>query len=425
MKNIYNRHSIADEVYFTSITDKKFKINSIAVNFVTEMSHSAAENAVLTRILTKCCEKYNTMAKLNRRLSELYSAGLNWSVSVHEDYQLCTVYATMLDNRFALDGENIMRETAGILVDCIFSPNLEDGRFPEQDIAIEKQNQTDDNDSEINDKTRYAYMKGLEEAFRGEPAALRWGGTNEEVGRITGDDLMKAYRRMISETRAEIICTGESDFKGIEEIFADAFAKAGRSAKPLTESNVSPLKPEASRITETLDIEQSKLVMMFKTPLRKPYDLLVTEHLYGGTESSKLFMNVREKMSLCYYCLSGLQYGKGLVSVNCGVAPENLAKAESECLNQLGMIAAGDFTDEEVENVKLYIINSYRASNDTVSGISGKCLGAILCPDADVDVEEKIRKVRAVTREDIIEAAGSFKLDTVFILRPEETEDAE
>ena len=124
MKKIYNRHSIADEVYFTSITDKKFKINSIAVYFISEMSHNAAENAVLTRMLTKCCEKYDTMAKLNRRLSELYSAGLNWSVSVQDDCQLCGIYATMLDNRFALDGEDIMRETAEILAECIFDPHF-------------------------------------------------------------------------------------------------------------------------------------------------------------------------------------------------------------------------------------------------------------------------------------------------------------
>ena len=425
MKKIYNRHSIADEVYFTSITDKKFKINSIAVYFISEMSHNAAENAVLTRMLTKCCEKYDTMAKLNRRLSELYSAGLNWSVSVQDDCQLCGIYATMLDNRFALDGEDIMRETAEILADCIFDPHFENGQFPEQDIEIEKQNQIDDNDSEINDKSRYAYLKGLEEAYKGEPAALRWGGTNEEVDAVTGEALLDAYRRMISETRVEVICTGESTFGGIEKIFADAFKKAGRNAKHLPVSRISPVKPAVSRVTEILDIEQSKLVMMFKSPLRKPYDLLVTEHLYGGTESSKLFLNVREKMSLCYYCISGIQYGKGLMSVNCGVAPENLAKAEEECMNQLKSIAEGDFTDEEVENVKLYIINTYRASADTVSGISGKCLGAVLCPDVDVDIEEKIRRVRAVTRDDIIEAAKSFALDTVFILRPEETEDAE
>ena len=422
MKQIYNRHRIADEVYFTSITDKKFKVNSITVNFITEMTHNAAENAVLDRMLTKCCEKYDTMAKLNRRLSELYSAGLNYSVISYDDYQVCSLSANVLDNRYALEGEDILRETADILLGCIFAPYLENGAFPEQSLDIEKQNQIDDNDSEINDKTRYAHFKALETGFTGEPAALRWGGTNEEVGAVTAKTAMNAYRRMISETRAEIICVGESSFDGLDKVFADAFSKVERRVKPLPESKISPLKNEVARVNENLDIEQSKLVMLYKTELRKPYPLIVMKGLYGGTESSKLFLNVREKMSLCYYCYAGLLYGKGTVNVECGVAPENIGKTEKECANQLGEIVKGNFTDEELEFAKLYIINSYRSMNDTVSGIGGKCLTSILTPELDVDVEERVRGIAAVTREEIIEAAASLKLDTVFTLMPGEKE---
>ena len=337
MDNLYNRKPIADGVYFTSVTDEKFKINRISVIFITKLSEKASENAVLPRMLSKCSEDLNTMAKLNRRLAELYSANISWSVRADADYQFCELSASVLDSRFALDGEDILRETAKILIGCLFRPYFENGLFPAQSLEIEKQNQIDDNDAEINDKTNYSYLKAYEEAFRGEPAEVRWGGTNDRVEAITAETALNAYKRMINEMRTEVICVGESDFAGISDMFAEAFSKTDRRPEELPETKVSCTKPEVSRIEETLDIEQSKLVMFFKTSdrYRKKYPLMVMQHLYGGTESSKLFSIVREKMSLCYYCYSRLGFAKGFVTTECGVDRKNLEAAESECLHQL------------------------------------------------------------------------------------------
>ena len=421
MKKDLNRKQIADEVYFTSITDEKFKINRVSVIFVTMLSDSAAVNAVIPRILTKCNEKLDTMSKLNRKLSDLYSANIGWSVRNETDYQLCELNATVLGNRFALNGEDLLGEITDILISCLFEPVLNDGLFPVSSLDIEKQNQTDDNNAEINDKTHYSYMKAYEEAFRGEPAAIRWGGTNEQVEAIDAESAMKAYKRMISEYRAEIICVGESSFTGISDKFSEAFGRIERRPEKLDRPIVSTTKDEVSRITETLDIEQSKLVMFFKTSdrYRQKYPLVVMQHLYGGTESSKLFSIVREKMSLCYYCYSRLGFVKGYVTCECGVDRKNLEAAEKECINQLNEIVKGNFTDDEVTKVKLFIINLIRSIGDSVGGITSRTSSIILYPENNFDTDEEIKLIQEVTREEIIEAARSLQLDTVFILRPE------
>lgn len=411
-------------MYFTSVTDKKFKINRISVVFITGLSDRASHNAVLPRLLSKCSEDFDTMAKLNKKLAELYSANINWAVKADGDYQICELSAVMLGNRYALNGEDILKETLGILIGCIFRPYFENGIFPPNSLEIEKQNQIDDNDAEINDKTSYAYYKAYSEAFKGEPAAIRWGGTNEQVEAITDESALEAYRRLISETRIEIICVGESSFEGVDKMFEDAFSAVARTPEKISETAVSTARSEVSRITETLDIEQSKLVMMFKTDLRKKYPLMVMQHLYGGTESSKLFSIVREEMSLCYYCFSRLGYAKGFVSTECGVESSNLIKAEAECLNQLAEVAKGNFTDDEVNKVKLYIINVMRSGLDTIGGVASKCLSGILYPENAISTDEMIDRVNAVTRDEIIEAAQSLKLDTVYILDSNKKEEA-
>ena len=416
MSALNNRRSIADDVYFTSVTDKKFKVNKVNVIFISKLSENAAVNAVIPRIISKCNEKFDTMAKLNRRLAELYETSINWSVRADADYQFCELSASVLADKFALDGEQILKEATKILIDCIFHPYLENGAFPAQSLELEKQNQIDDNDAEINDMTHYAYLKGYEEAFRGEPAEIRWGGTNEQVSAITSEDAMNAYRRIIREMRTEIICVGESDFDGIAEMFAEAFSGIERRPMGLPKASVSAPKKEVSRIDESLDIEQSKLVMFFKTPLRDKYKLLVMQMLYGGTETSKLFLNVRENMSLCYFCFSRLGFAKGFVSTECGVDRKNLEQTEKECLNQLSDIVKGDFTDDDIMHTKLDITNNLLTVRDTVGGIASHTLLCILFPENAFSIEEAVEEVNSVTREDIIEAAGSLTLDTVFVL---------
>ena len=416
MSALNNRRSIAEDVYFTSVTDKKFKVNKVNVIFISKLSENAAVNAVIPRIISKCNEKFDNMAKLNRRLAELYETSINWSVRADADYQFCELSASVLADKFALDGEQILKEATKILIDCIFHPYLENGAFPAQSLELEKQNQIDDNDAEINDMTHYAYLKGYEEAFHGEPAEIRWGGTNEQVSAITSEDAMNAYRRIISEMRTEIICVGESDFDGIAEMFAEAFSGIERRPMGLPKASVSAPKKEVSRTIESLDIEQSKLVMFFKTPIRDKYKLLVMQMLYGGTETSKLFLNVRENMSLCYFCFSRLGFAKGFVSTECGVDRKNLEQTEKECLNQLSDIVKGDFTDDDIMHTKLDITNNLLTVRDTVGGIASHTLLCILFPENAFSIEEAVEEVNSVTREDIIEAAGSLTLDTVFVL---------
>ncbi len=419
MENLYNRHEIADKVYFTSITDDKFKINRVSVIFITQLSKNAAVNAVIPRLLTKFSAKLDTMTKLNKKLAELYSASLNWNVWVDGDYQLFDISIIVLNNRYSLNGEDILGESVNILLDCLFDPLLENGAFPIQSLELEKQNLMDDNDAEINNKTQYAYLKAYEEAFRGEPAEIRWGGKNDEVKAITAETAMEAYRRMLSEMRIEIICAGESDFDGLDKIFADAFGRIDRKPEKLIGSRISEAKPEPVRFTESLSIEQSKLVIFHKTPYRRRYPLMVMQALYGGPESSKLFQNVREKMSLCYYCFSRCGYSKGFISTECGVDEKNLARTEQECLNQLKELTEGRFGKDELNKIKLHIINTIRLSQDTVSGIASRCLSSILYPEIACSVEESIDQINAVSREEIIEAARTLVPDTVFILRSE------
>ena len=305
-----------------------------------------------------------------------------------------------------------------MLRDCLFDTYLPEGIFPEKNVELEKQNQIDDNNADINNKSVYAYRRACAAAFRGEPAAINSLGENKDIEKITSKAALEAYRSMLENMNVEIICTGCGDFAYAEKIFSEAFGKIKRAEGQDLFSEPSKPRAEVQRITENLDVEQCKLVMVFKHDYINQPALMVMSMLYGGTESSKLFTVIREKMSLCYYCCSRTDEFKSAMTVECGIDGKNLEKTENGCLKLLSDIAKGDFTDEEITNTKLYILNLLRAVYDNINSVSSWYLTGILKKEI-ISPEEMAERINAVTREEIAAAAASMKLDTVYVLAPE------
>ena len=170
-------------------------------------------------------------------------------------------------------------------------------------------------------------------------------------------------------------------------------------------------------------VKQGKLVMGFSADMWGDDDntlpLMVMPDIFGGGPYSKLFSNVREKMSLCYYCSASTVRQKGLVTVDSGVEAENADKAKREILNQLDAVKNGEFTDFEYEASLKSIRDSLNSYND--SQVTLDTWYALKANNKNLYSPEEIgEKISAITREDIINAAKGIKLHTVYKLLPKE-----
>ena len=101
-----------------------------------------------------------------------------------------------------------------------------------------------------------------------------------------------------------------------------------------------------------MDLAQSKLVLGLRvdgdeTDYEELRPIRVMTALYGGTPFSRLFNNVREKLSLCYYCAARYDGATGLMMVDCGIESENKQKAQDEILAQLEAMKIGDWEEWE------------------------------------------------------------------------------
>lgn len=416
MNNIINRRKIADGVYFSSITDKRYKKNLISVAFSTQLSEdTATENVIVPVLLTKCNSKLPTYKAFNNKMSRLYASGIGGTAGRQYDLQTISFGAYYLDDIYALSGEKMTGRMTDILIDCLTSPVTENGVFSEKFVELEKKTVIDNIETAINDKRSYAIERAMKTICKGEPASVCSYGTVEKAKLITPDSAYKAYRRMLETMPCEIICTGCSDFEGVAEKFAAAFEKAGRHDIENTTIALSPVKTQTEEVTERLTVNQSKLVLGFKSHSDDDAALVLLQKIFGGTTSSKLFRNVREKMSLCYYCSAARNDLKGIMLVNSGVENENIEKTKEAVIDQLEEIKNGNFTNEDINFAEMAIKNDFKSVADSAGNVSNWYFDCIRKNDI-VTPEEKLGRYLGVSKERIIAAAKSMVLDSVYVL---------
>lgn len=396
----------------TSVRFRRISHNVLSMLYVV-MIFSPGD--IVPVLLTKCNSKLPTYKAFNNKMSRLYASGIGGTAGRQYDLQTISFGAYYLDDIYALSGEKMTGIMTDILIDCLTSPVTENGVFSEKFVELEKKTVIDNIETAINDKRSYAIERAMKTICKGEPASVCSYGTVEKAKLITPDSAYKAYRRMLETMPCEIICTGCSDFDGVAEKFAAAFEKAGRHDIENTTIALSPVKTQTEEVTERLTVNQSKLVLGFKSHSDDDAALVLLQKIFGGTTSSKLFRNVREKMSLCYYCSAARNDLKGIMLVNSGVENENIEKTKEAVIDQLEEIKNGNFTNEDINFAEMAIKNDFKSVADSAGNVSNWYFDCIRKNDI-VTPEEKLGRYLGVSKERIIAAAKSMVLDSVYVL---------
>ncbi len=419
MSNI-QRIRLGDGVWFSDVRDSRFKTMKISANLIVPLSaENAAANALICGVLSRSCKAYPDFTALSKKLSFLYGAELNASVRKAGDNQVLTLSASGLDDRYTLDGESVARELSLLLCGVIFEPNLQGDAFVPGEVEQERRQLLDLIDSECNDKRIYANAQLVSRMCAGEVFGMKRYGTAETIRAATPQSLYAAWRQLLKTAVFEIMYIGDSAPDRAVEVFRQAFEGIDRA--PVTaQTEVIRAAAQPQHFTEEMDVVQSKLVMGFRAgtalPDREIYATMLMCAILGGTANSKLFCNVREKQSLCYYCGSRYDKMKGIVFIDSGVEGENIEKLEAGVLHEIEDMKNGVITDFEIEATKMAVINAYHTSDDTVSGIES-WYAAQLFDDSWKSIEEMAALINGVTKEEIVAAANRLTLDTVYVLK--------
>ena len=410
---------------FHWITDPRFKSNRLSLHFLLPMEEAKrSSRAILPYLWVKRCREYPDMTSLSCRLADLYGAGLGAKVDKLGQNQVLSVAVTGLDDRFTLEVEAMLSQCAQLLCQLVQHPYLDNGLFAKEDVETEKQTLSDLIEAKINDKRRYAILRATELLFQEQGGGWDPLGTLEQAEALTPESVTEAYRQVLKEGQIHLFFVGCGDPTVALEVFQKAFAHWERDPKP-----AAPLHRyqagENRRVVERMDVTQSKLVLCLSSGLQEgedPFAAQMASVVLGGTPSSKLFVNVREKHSLCYYCSCQLVQPSGILLVSSGVEHQNVSAAYDEIMRQLALLQQGEVTRQELDQAQKAVLNSYRTVGDSLAAQESYYMQRILNPTVYSPLEEA-ELLGRVTMDQMIQAAKRIRLQLCYTLTGPEKEE--
>lgn len=417
-------HRLCEGVECLTLPDNRFKTAQITVALFLPLHRETVEEyAILPRLLTRACAAYPDFTGLHRRLNELYGAAVHGRVTRVGEAQGLVFTAECTADRFALNGESITAACAQLLCDMLFSPALENGVFRREDVETERRCLAEDVRAQINDKRWYARRRAEEILCADEAYGVGSYGRAEVIEQLTPERVTAAWGRMLRHATVRVIVQDAEALPQVEAALCRGFS-AVRDRRPLAcITDTTHHLPELRRSTERMAINQAKLVLGFRTDCAEPdEDVTATRlmnALLGGTPSSLLFRNVREALSLCYYCSSSYDRMKGILMVQSGVDEANAARTEQEILRQVQALTVGEFTEEDLESARRCVMQSFEAVGDSQEAQAAWYVTQTLLPKQQRP-EDVRRQLKAVDREAVIRAAARLRLECVYLLAQEE-----
>ena len=420
------RIELSPGVHLTAVHTKKFKSCVLGATLLSPLDRETASlNALIPSVLRRGTAEHPDMEALSAALDELYGGSVEPMVRTRGETQCVGFLGSFLDDAYTLDGASILEPAAGLLGELLLRPYTVDGAFCPDYTRGERDNLVDRIRAQVNEKRSYALSRLKQEMCAGEPFGVDRLGDEAHASAITARSLWDQYRALLASAPLELYYCGSAQSQRVADALCSALSDLPRSAaravpaRPVRQ-NV-PAQPRY--VEEALDVTQGKLTMGFRAGAdvwSEQYPALVLANaIYGGTTTSRLFLNVREKLSLCYYASSQLEKFKGVMLVSSGVEFDQFAPARDEILAQLAACKAGDFEDWELEGARRSVVGALKSAMDAQGRLEDFWLGQAVAgltegPDALAG------RVEQVTREQVVRALNTLELDTVYFLKGKE-----
>ena len=405
----------------TCLPAQKFKTGVLSAQFVAPLTAQTAGGvALIPSVLRRGTVDSPDMGLLSARLDNLYGARIDETVRKIGEYQCAGFVASFLDDRFVPGGERLLEPVTALLGELVREPVTENGAFLPAYFDSEKANLLDAIGSIRNDKRLWAGRRLLSEMCAGEPYGVSRLGEEADVEALQNNDLYSRYRELISKAPLEIVYCGSASLEEVENALRAVLDGLPRG-EVWTLPEMSPHAPRADvlNVSDSMDVTQGKLELGFSCESDDYMALLMGNTLFGGSSNSKLFMNVREKLSLCYYASSSFHRRKNLITVSSGIEFGNYQAAFDEITAQLRMVQDGDWEAWEIDSARSILLNSYASLGDSQGKLENFYLSRAVSgfPDTPESMSEA---VRSMTPERITEAMRTVKLDTVYFLKGKE-----
>lgn len=396
------------------IPTKKFKDIGISIRFRNVLDkEKAPARSLLALLLCDRCRKYDTKQKMSSYLDSLYGASLNAQTMGYGKSQVMELRMKSMNPSYAKDGEELMKDVFAFLHDILFEPLLSEEVFDEaKQMLLAKIKRNED------DPAQFAISEGLKQAGEGTPLAISALGEKDTVAALTLQDVLQAYTSMVKQDGIDILVCGDVEEETIQRMVMEYLPVDQRKVEVESYYCVANDLHEEYRESYR-NISQTSIMMVWFSNTsvvdEDYYPLRVANAMLGQYSTSMLFQEVREKHSLCYSIFSNLISYDGALGVTTGVEKEQIEKTIALIKEQFARMVNGDFDDELLQVSAQMIINSLKASKDTMNSLIALQYQNRLLNRQDT-TEDIINQIHKVTRSEVLRAIRKCELKLTYVV---------
>lgn len=422
----YKIKKLKENIKAHLIQTPKFKTNLISIFLTLPLSRdNVTKNALIPAVLKSGTKNLDTQEKISIELENMYGANLDCGIEKIGDNQIIKFYLETINDNFLPKQENLLDKSINLLLDIILNPVVEENHFNNQYVETEKQTIKRLIEGKIDNKDIYAFNRCIEEMYKDKPFGLYKYGYTEDLETINEHNLYEYYKNLISNAKIDIFVSGDFDDNKIIELLnnnENIKKLSDREDNHIINNEQTEKKTKIEDIkilNESKDVTQGKLVIGMDIDYYKEnskYAMCLYNVILGESATSKLFQNVREKASLAYTARSNYVRQKNNIFIRCGIEIENYDKAVQIINKQLEDMKNGNFTDEDIENAKKYMVSGIKTVADEQDSEITYYLGQELSGNL-TSFDEYIEKIQSVTKEEILDIANNINTNMIYFLK--------
>jgi predicted Zn-dependent peptidase len=377
----------------TVVSERLPALRSVALGFwigggsAQEHRSEGGISHLLEHMLFRGTERYGS-----REIDQIFDA-MGSGLNAETDKDATSLASRVLDTH--------LERAFDVMAEMAFKPALEELAAEREVVLQEIAAYEDDPQDLIFDR--------LAEAVFGEhPLARPVIGRKEIVGAITREQLREFHDKRYVPANIVLAAAGSVEHDALVELAAAACPARGDPGDDVSAAagtdGEAPVEPVRRVRFQAKETEQYHVCLGAPGIARsdeRRFALRVLEGALGGTPSSRLFQEVRERRGLAYtvYSFSGLYTATGEIGIYLGTRPENLAEAIVVLARELARVCAEPLADDELVRSRDCAKSAVVLALESSAARMGRLGSSLLFGLPVLSIGELIERIDAVSAE--------------------------
>ena len=412
-------HKIIDKNKYiiNLIKTNRFKTIVVRLTFINNFSEEFIINVpILQKLLVTKSKKYNTNVKLVKELEKLYLPNISSSSNIYGNYFLMNFSLELINPKYT--EHSMYDKSFKIFSELLLKPVADEYGFDKNIFNIDKKTVISSIERAGENGTILAENIYDKNMFKGTNYEFTTYNMLDKIKKVNNKKLYNFYKEILNNSKVIITVLGDFD----ENIIVKNIEKLMNKIKTNNKLGDLRLKEIPTKKVNVIKLEkdfyQSTLLVGYKfynlTDYEKHYVLPIYNMILGSMNNSILFVNVREKNSLCYSVISYIHKMVPALTIECGISSRNYEKALNVIKKSVKLMS----NKNEIEKLYKNAINTVNLSLNDIYDNASRIIDSYVYREFDNkdSIEEKREKYNNVTVKDIIFLNKKMELNTILFM---------